>query len=260
MNTKKTTVIEKFFWDLSRHMKNGDEMSLNKIYSIFPEMNKMTVSWRLHSLVQQGKLYRTGHGYYSVQKDNKNSTAAGYEYLHMKSQKIYDTLVDYGYKFYVSGLDSLVGEILHMPENYPVLIIVEESGMKEIQEILNEKEWIVFTEKDRNIIDKLILTNRIDVILLKGKDFTFSVDNISQKEKGFVDLYYAVTRMEYGVSIPELSQIFQNLQRNNAIVKSKMKNAARDRGIAVEINWLIELCKASEKALEFMSYQIQEAK
>jgi hypothetical protein len=153
-----------------------------------------------------------------------------------------------------------VGEILHMPENYPVLIIVEESGMKEIQEILNEKEWIVFTEKDRNIIDKLILTNRIDVILLKGKDFTFSVDNISQKEKGFVDLYYAVTRMEYGVSIPELSQIFQNLQRNNAIVKSKMKNAARDRGIAVEINWLIELCKASEKALEFMSYQIQEAK
>jgi hypothetical protein len=39
-----------------------------------------------------------------------------------------------------------------------------------------------------------------------------------------------------------------------------MKNAARDRGIAVEINWLIELCKASEKALEFMSYQIQEAK
>lgn len=31
-----------------------------------------------------------------------------------------------------SGMDSLVGEILHMPENYPVLIPVEESGIKEI--------------------------------------------------------------------------------------------------------------------------------
>ncbi len=157
-------------------------------------------------------------------------------------------------------MDSLVGEILHMPENYPVLTIIEESGIKEIQEVLNERDMIVLTEKDHDILEKTILRNKVDVILLKGKDFSLATDNISQKEKGFVDLYYAVTRMKYGVSVPELSRIYQSLQRNNSIAMAIMKAAAKDRGIAIKINWLIELNKASEKTIEFMSYQIKEAK
>lgn len=87
-----------------------------------------------------------------------------------------------------------------------------------------------------------------------------ATDNISQKEKGFIDLYYVVTRMEYGVSVPELSRIYQSLQRNNSIAMAKMKAAAKDRGVSIEINWLIEMNKASEKTVEFMSYQLKEAK
>lgn len=259
MIAKNMTADEKFYKELSKHIKNGDEISLKRIYSLFSEINPKTVSWRLHALVQQGKLYKTGHGYYALRKKDENN-AAGYDYLQKKSQMIYDIIIDYGYNFYITGLDSLVGEILHMPEKYPVLIVLEESGMMEIQEILSEKELIVLTEKDRNIIENTILKNKIDVIILKGKDFSLSVDNIAQKEKGFVDLYYAVTRMEYGVSIPELSRIYQNMQRNNSIAMTKIKNAARDRRISTEINWLIELNTASEKTLEFMSYQIKEVK
>ena len=255
-----STINEKFYNDLSKHMNNGDEMSLKMIYSLFPEMNKKTISWRLYSLVQHGKLYKTGHGIYSMNKNNKNNIAAGYEYLQKKSKKIYEILIEYGYDFYITGIDALVGEILHMPENYPVLIIIEESGMKEVQEVLNEKELIVLTEKDRDIIEKTILRNKIDVILLKGKDFSLSTDNISQKEKGFIDLYYTVTRMAYGVSISELSRIYESLRRNNSIAMAKMKAAAKDRGITTEINWLIELNKTPKKALEFMSYQIKEFK
>ena len=103
---------------------------------------------------------------------------------------------------------------------------------------------IVLTEKDRDILEKTILRNKVDVILLRGKDFSLAIDNISQKEKGFIDLYYAVTRMEYGVSIPELCRIYQSLQRNNSIAMAKMKAAAKDRGISVEIDWLIEMNKA----------------
>ncbi len=260
MSKKNMTVDEKFLSELSKHMNNGDELSLKVIYSLFPEMNRKTISWRLYSLVQRGKLYKTGHGIYSMNRNNEDNVAAGYEYLQNKSKKIYDILIEYGYDFYITGMDSLVGEILHMPENYPVLIIIEESGIKEIQEVLNERDMIVLTEKDRDILEKTILRNKVDVILLKGKDFSLATDNISQKEKGFIDLYYAVTRMEYGVSIPELSRIYQSLQRNNSIAMSKMKIAAKDRGITMEINWLIELNKASEKTLEFMSYQIKEAK
>lgn len=260
MNKENTTVDEKFLNELSKHMNNGDELSLKMIYSLFPEINKKTISWRLHSLVQQGKLYNTGHGIYSKDKNNETNVAAGYEYLQRKSKKIYDILTEYGYDFYITGVDSLVGEILHMPENYPILVIIEESGMKEIQELLSERDMIVLTEKDRTILEKTFIRNKADVILLRGKDFSLAKDNISTKEKGFIDLYYAVTRMEYGLSVQELSRIYQSLQRNNSITMAKMKAAARDRGIAIEINWLIELNKASEKTLEFMSYQIKEAK
>lgn len=257
MSTKNMTVSEKFYKGISQHMENGVELSIKRIYSLFPEINPKTVSWRLYSLVQQGKLNRTGHGYYSLIKIDEHN-AAGYDYLQKKSQLVYDILIDYGYNFYMTGLDSLIGEILHMPEKYPVLLVIEESGIKEIQVVLNEKELMVITEKDRNIIENMLLKSKIDIIILKGKDFLLSVDHIAQKEKGFVDLYYAVTRMEYGLSIPELSRIYQNMQRNNSIAMTKIKDAARDRGISNEINWLLELNKASEKTLEFMSYQIKE--
>lgn len=260
MNKENMTVDQMFLHELSKHMSNGDELSLKVIYSLFPEMNRKTISWRLFSLVQQGKLYKTGHGIYSMNRKNENNVAAGYDYLQRKSKKIYDILTEYGYDFYISGMDSLVGEILHMPENYPVLIVVEESGIKEIQEVLNEKDMIVLTEKDREIFLKTILKNKVDVILLKGRNFSLATDYISQKEKGFVDLYYAITRMEYGVSVQELSRIYQSLQRNNSITMAKMKAAAKDRGITTEINWLIEMNKASKKTIEFMSYQIEEAK
>jgi len=260
MNKENMTVEEKFLSELSKHMNNGDELSLKGIFSLFPEINKKTISWRLYSLVQQGKLYKTGHGIYSMNRNTEDNVAAGYEYLQRKSKEIYDILTGYGYDFYITGMDSLVGEILHMPENYPVLVVIEESGMKEIQEVLNESDMIALTEKDRDLLEKTILRNKVDVILLKGKDFSLATDNVSQKEKGFVDLYYAVTRMEYGVSVPELSRTYQSLQRNKSISMAKMKAAAKDRGISVEINWLIELNKVSEKTIEFMSFQIKEAK
>ncbi len=259
MKKENLTMDEKFLGELSKHVNDSDELRLKMIYSFFPEMNRKTISWRLYSLVQKGKLYKTGHGMYSL-KRNSNNVSAGYEYLQRKSKEIYDILTEYGYDFYITGMDSLVGEILHMPENYPALIIVEESGIKEIQEVLYEKDLIVLTEKDRDILEKTILRNKVDVILLRGKDFSLATDNISQKEKGFIDLYYAVTRMEYGISVPELSRIYQSLQRNNSIATAKMKAAAKDRGVSVEINWLIEMNKASEKTIEFMSYQIKEVK
>ena len=128
--------------------------------------------------------------------------AAGYEYLQKNSQIVYDTLIEYGYNFYISGLDALVGELLHIQERYPSILVIEVSGISEMQEVLSEKDLIVLTEKDRNVIDNISLKSKIDIIILKGKDFSLSVDHIAQKEKGFIDLYYAVTRMDYGISVP----------------------------------------------------------
>lgn len=259
MSKKEMTVDEKFINELSPKIKNGEELSLKEIYSLFPEKNKKTISWRLYSLVQKGKLYKTGHGIYSLRDNEGENLAAGYNYLQQKSKEIYDALTEYGYNFYITGIDSLVGEILHIPENYPVLVVIEESGMREVQDALNARDMIVLSEKDRVILNESMIRNKADVFLLRGKDFSLATDNIAQKEKGFIDLYFAVTRMDYGVSVPELSRIYQSLLRNHRIAMAKFKTAARDRGITTEINWLIGVEKASKKTLEFMSEQIKEA-
>ncbi len=259
MNKDNEKGIKGFFKELEGHLKNTNELSISTVYSLFPTTNPNTISWRMHYLVQQGKIYRTGHGYYALKKNNDHN-AIGYDYLQKKSQMVFDIAVEYGFKYYITGLDSLVGEIHHLPEEYPVLLVVEKDGIKELRDSIGDKGLIVLTESEKKIINRASIKEAVDVIIFKGKDFSLSVDYIAKKEKGFVDLYYAVTRMEYGISIPELSRIYSNLQRNKAIADRIIKDAAKDRGITVEVNWLIELDKASKTVLEFMQYQIERVK
>lgn len=259
MSEENKTIDEKFYNKLKEHMKDGEELNVREIYSLFPDINTKTISWRLYRFTKQGKLHKTGHGYYSLAR-HEDHNAAGYDYLQKESQRVYDIAMEYGYDFYITGLDSLAGEMLHIPEKYPVILIVEESGIKEIQDALSNNGFFVLTEKNRNIIERSNLKNKINVIILKGKDFSLSSDYIAQKEKGFIDLYYAVTRIDYMLPIAELSRIYQNMQRNRSISEENIKNAAKERGIITEIKWLIQLKKMSRKTLEFMEYQIEEAK
>jgi hypothetical protein len=124
MDTMHRTVDEEFLEKLLIRMETEPELNVKKIYSMFPEINPKTVLWRLHKLVQQGKLFKAGRGYYSV-KVEKEHHSAGYDYLQKKSKDVYDLVSDYGYKFYITGLDALVGEILHIPEQYTVLLAIE---------------------------------------------------------------------------------------------------------------------------------------
>lgn len=204
-----------------------------------------------------GRLQRTGQGQYSLYSIDANN-AAGYEYMHHKTRTVYDLIIEIGYNFYITGLDSLIGDVLHIPEEYPVLIVVEDTGINEIQDTLNENGLLVVTESNKSIIADTVMKNKIDVLIMKGKDFTLATDHIAQKEKGFVDLYYAITRMEYAVSVQELYRIYQNLKRNQSLAALKVKKAAKDRGIITEIGWLIDLYKTPVKAREFMALQIKE--
>ena len=72
MKKENLTMDEKFLGELSKHVNDSDELRLKMIYSFFPEMNRKTISWRLYSLVQKGKLYKTGHGMYSLKRNSNN--------------------------------------------------------------------------------------------------------------------------------------------------------------------------------------------
>lgn len=62
-----------------------------------------------------------------------------YNYIQKKSQMVCDIVIYFGFDFYITGLDSLIGEMFHVPEKYTVLLVVEKSRISKVQEILSEK-------------------------------------------------------------------------------------------------------------------------
>jgi len=252
-------VLEQFLNKLKKEFDNSSEVSVKQIYEMFPETNKKTVSWRLYDLCKQGKLYRSGHGLYALRNMDEH-LAAGYEYMQKKGQDVYDIVMEYGYEFYVSGLDALVGEVLHVPEQYPIILEIEGEGINEISDVLNSKEFLAVKAREKELLSNLSLKAKVDVILIQSKNFTLSNGGIAIKEKAFVDLYYAVTRLNYGISIQELSGIYENLNRNKMISIAQIKAAAKDVGVLDEIAWLLNVKNILPKVKEFMIHQLQEDK
>ena len=78
------------------------------------------------------------------------------------------------------------------------------------------------------------------------------------KEKAFVDLYYMVTRLNYGVSIQELYRIYENMARNKVVSKLKLKESASEYKIVDEIIWLTEVGGLPNQSKEFMQRVLQE--
>ena len=85
MSKEKLTVNEKFLGEISKHMKNHNEINIKEIYSLFPKINKNNFL-EVVFISTARKLYKTGHGIYSVNR-KRNNLAAGYDYLQRKSQK-----------------------------------------------------------------------------------------------------------------------------------------------------------------------------
>lgn len=257
MNKKNKTADDKFYNEIVKYLDANRQLNIKEIYEKFNEVNQKTISWRLHILVQQGKLFKAGYGYYSL-SNPKEHTAPGYDYLQKTSKAVFDIAVNYGYKFYITGLDVLTGEMLHVPEQFPVLLVAEEIAFDDLTEAFSNKGYLVLTEKNRAALKDKTIRKKADVFMIRGKDFSLAINGMAIKEKGFVDLYYAVTRFEYIVSVPELSRIYKSMMRNEAATVFKMKKAAKDRGIENEIEWLLDLEKIPKKAKEFMKIQLGE--
>lgn len=176
-----------------------------------------------------------------------------------RSKALYDKLIEYGYDFYITGLDAITGELLHMPENYPTIIAGKKEYLNEIADEIRSLDYIVITEKDTHMLNMEHLRNNIDVLLIMANDLTLSKDGVALKEKGFLDLYYAITKLDYGFPIQELVRIFDNMKRNKSIAKAVMKKGAKELKISSDIDWLLDLDKYKSPALNFMMHELKEA-
>ncbi len=254
---KKTAYIE-FYKSLKKAMRDKTSIEMADIYVAFPDMNVKTVSWYLHELVQDGKITRVKHGVYSL-KDAQNIVVR-YDQMQITSQKLYDEMQEYGYPFYISGIDALIGRMQHVPEQYPVIMVVEKKSMPQIRQELITDSRIVVSIDDAKMLNKNLSVDKVNVMLLYGKNYvSLSSEGIAYPEKGFVDLYYAATRLKYSISPQELSRIFDSLVRGRDFSQIRMLDAAKDTGITNEIKLLLGIAKMPDAAGQFAKMKLIEA-
>ena len=165
-----------------------------------------------------------------------------------------EILDESGFCFYISGLDILARYMLHVPEQYPIILFAEKEVKVAISDILTEAKLLVVAPQQVKELSSNTLYRLLEdapVVLYPTDSFDFSVDGIAEIEKAFVDLYYAVTRNEYPLSIQELVRIYENLLRTGGIDTKRMIRAASLRSIQYDIRFIAESRFITDKAKKF---------
>jgi hypothetical protein len=256
MASDQDSVLMQDFKVIEKKFSGLPSFSLAEIRKLFPETNPKTIGWKIYKMAERGLLRRESHGYYSLRTEEKK-ISTGFDYLSTQAKKIYTIMQNYGYAFYVSGIDILSGDLLHLPERFPVIIVMEASGFNEIQEELIRSEFTVMTVKDyQSNFDRQFVSN-FDVILMRGRNFQLASNGIAVKEKAFLDLYYAVTRMNYVYSIEELNRTFDTLTRKEAISPFRIRAAAVDLSIGTEVEFMMKIPRLPPKSRAFIEKRLE---
>ena len=67
-----------------------------------------------------------------------------------------------------------------------------------------------------------------------------------------MDLYFAISRNNYPLSLQELVRIYQNLSRLGNIDKKKLITVATKRNIQYDIRFIVESKFITKQAIEFV--------
>lgn len=233
--------------------KLGDQQSFffDEVQAVFPDMKKSSLYWNLSKLVDGGYLKRIRNGVYAFNewKGKKSISISG------MAERIRDIMDETGFDYYISGVDILRKYMLHVPEQYPVILFIEKEAKDEIKTVLKENGFEpVEPLQVREINEKYIYSgqNTPWVVLYMTENFDFAMNGLASIEKAFVDLYYAVTRNGYPVAIQELVRIYENLTRLGNIDKKKMISVAMKRGIQYDIRFIVESKFITEAAMNFV--------
>ena len=228
---------------LSYLMMNG-RLTTQEIYALFPDMNHKTVSWHLNQELMKGNVRKAGHGVYEIgshipEKEERQGNIPDL------SKAVYECLAESGYDFYLSGLDCMNGIGFKVDGQYPVIICVKKDYMKDVQLLLMREFDLAITEDEKELLSDENLRRRIQFVVLRSSDFTLQKEHFAFKEKAFVDLYYAVTRLEYPLTVSELPHVLSLISPN----AYRFRRATKDRGLASELNFLLSYNKEFVKAL-----------
>ncbi len=214
------------------------------------EMKETTVRWTLWNLVDFGKIIRLGHGVYSLKPQEKQIARPQLSPL---SRKVKSILEESGILFFISGLDILVGYMIHVPEKYPVLAFIEQISIEDAQELLMRQKIDSIISPKINEFEKFRNLPSLGeiVILRKTKEFNYSYEGLAEPEKAFVDLYYEVTRASYPLSLGELGRIYLNMRRRGSLNEKRLSKIAIRRSLHHDIRFILNHKRISGHAFKF---------
>ena len=228
---------------LCSELEKRGAMTTVEIYSLFSGQNPKTVAWHLHEELVKGHVARRSHGIYvlpsGIPKSDERQTN-----IPDLSRAAYAVLRESGFDFYLSGLDGLNGLSFSVDGNYPVIVCTKRGNVKDIQLLLMRHFDLAATEEDFFNFDD-VAKRRIQFLVLSSDDFSLQREDFAFAEKAFVDLYYAVTRLEYPLSVSELPHVLSLLTPN----AYRFRRATKDRGLSDELNFLLSYNREFVKGL-----------
>lgn len=237
-------MAESFESRITKLLNENQTLTTKEIYSLFPEMNSQTVSWHLHKQMVKGNIVQASHGVYVLPKTKLNDETR-ISKLPQLSLSAFDILSKAGYNFYLSGLDTLNGLGFSVSGNYPVIVCTEKSRVKDVQLLLMREFDVAISEYDYSVLDNVSLRKRTQFVVLGTDAFELSKGHFALPEKAFVDLYYAISRLDYPVPVKELPHVLSLIKPN----LYKFKMATKDRKVSDELNFLMHYNREFVKAL-----------
>lgn len=245
------TALEKKYELLLEEFGKQANFYVDEVQKLFPDMKKSSLYWNMSKLVEKGYITRVRNGVYTFNQWRDKKPI----YLSESAVEIKEVLDETGFNYYISGLDILSKYMQHVPEQYPVLVFVEKEAKEEINDNLVHRGIdVVEPARVKEVHENAILSgnNNAQAILYTTENFTYSKDGVASIEKAFVDLYFAISRNNYPLSLQELVRIYQNLSRLGNIDKKKMITVATKRNIHYDIRFIVESKFITEQAIEFV--------
>ena len=230
--------------------KNQSAFFVEDAESVWGNIRKNSVYWYLSALIDAGYIKRIRKGMYAL----KEWKGPGETALSSAAAEIAGLLDESGFYYYVSGLDVLARFMLHVPEQYPVILFAEKEAKNEVSEILTggnmsvvEPTWLK-SERERGSFRH---ADRPLIILYPTNSFEYSHNGRAEAEKAFVDLYYAVTRNAYPLAIQELVRIYENMRRTGGVDEKRLIRAAKARSLQYDVRFIVESRHITNEARTF---------
>ena len=215
--------------------------------------SRPTIAWTLWRLTDLGILKSTGKGRYSFGQGGGALAPA----LSDEGRRVRDLLQETGFEFLVTGLDILAPYMLHIPEQFPVMVYAEETSLEEVAEALTRQKLTVLrmpgAKKGRDAV-RLPSQTAGTVWLYGAAGLLYGHGGLADPERAFVDLYMAVTRHGYPLALQELARIYKAMRDRAAINPTRLTKVASRRNIAEDIRFLRDHPRISKHARKLVEY------